>query len=98
MRYLLLTYYTQANGNIDEAMVVSNRIRTKDWQTVNVILDFKECKVLKASMYDTTIPKDWERIVGYYYKFYTSTFERLLEENGHKLEISEEETQQVSAD
>jgi hypothetical protein len=90
LRYLLLTYYTQANGKIDEAMTISNSIRTKDWQTVNVILDFKECKVLKASMYDTTIPKDWERIVGYYYQFYTSTFERLLEENGHPIDIKAE--------
>ena len=71
-------------------MTVSNRIRTKDWQTVNVILDFKECKVLKASMYHITIPKDWERIVGYYYQFYTSTFERLLEENGHPIDIKAE--------
>jgi hypothetical protein len=85
MRYLLLTYYTQANGKIDEAMSLSNRVRTRDHQTVNVILDFKEQKVIKASMYDTTIPKDWDRIVGYYYKFYTSTIERLFVENGHQL-------------
>lgn len=87
MRYLLLTYYTQANGKIDEAMTVSNKIRTKDWQTANVILDFKEQKVLTARMHDTSIPKDWERIVGYYYQFYTKIIERLFEENGHPLDI-----------
>ena len=85
MRYLLLTYYTQASGKIDEAMTVTNRIRTKDWQTVNVIMDFKEQKVVKASVKDQTIPKDWERIVGYYYPFYTNIMERLLQENGHEL-------------
>ena len=84
MRYLLLTYYTQASGKIDEAMTLSNRIRTKDWQTVNVILDFKECKVLKASTGGQAIPKDWDRIVGYYYQFYTTTMERLFQENGHE--------------
>lgn len=90
MRYLLLTYYTQASGKIDEAMTLSNRIRTKDYQTVNVILDFQDLKVIKASMYDTTIPKDWDRIVSYYYQFYTATIERLFEENGHALDIKAE--------
>jgi len=88
MRYLMLTYYTQANGKIDEAMTVANKIRRKDWQTANVILDFKEQKVLTARMYDTSIPKDWDRIVGYYYPFYTNIMERLLQENGHQLELS----------
>lgn len=85
MRYLILTYYTQASGKIDEAMTVANKIRRRDWQTANIILDFKEQKVLKASTKDTNIPKDWERIVGYYYQFYTTTFERLFEENGHSM-------------
>ena len=85
MRYLMLTYYYQANGKIDEGMTVATRVKTKDWQTASVILDFKEQKVLKASLRDNSIPKDWERIVGYYYPFYTNIMERLLQENGHKL-------------
>jgi hypothetical protein len=87
MRYLILTYYYQANGKIDEGMTVSNNIKRKDWQTASVILDFKDQKVLKASLRDTTIPKDWNRIVGYYYPFYTSIMERLFTENGHPIEI-----------
>jgi len=87
MRYLILTYYYQANGKIDEAMTVANKIRRKDWQTASVILDFKDQKVLKASLRDTTIPKDWDRIVGYYYPFYTSIMERLFEENGQPVDI-----------
>lgn len=85
MRYLMLTYYTKANGKIDEGMIVTTRVRTKDWQIANVILDFKGLKVLKASLRDNAIPKDWDRIVGYYYPFYTNIMERLLQENGHKL-------------
>jgi hypothetical protein len=85
MRYLFLTYYTQPSGKIDEAMIVATKIRSKDWQTVNVILDFKELKILKASVKDSVIPKDWDRIVGYYYPFYTNIMERLLQENGHEL-------------
>ena len=81
----MLTYYYQANGKIDEGMTVATKVKTKDWQTASVILDFKELRVLKAALRDTTIPKDWERIVGYYYPFYTNIMERLLQENGHKL-------------
>jgi hypothetical protein len=81
----MLTYFYQANGKIDEGMTVATRVRTKDWQTANVILDFKELKVLKASLRDTTIPKDWDRIVGYYYPFYPAIMERLLRENGYEL-------------
>jgi len=85
MRYLMLTYYYQANGKIDEGMTVATRVRTKDWQTASVILDFKELKVLKAAIRDNAIPKDWDRIVGYYYPFYPAIMERLLRENGHDL-------------
>lgn len=71
-------------------MTVSNNIKTKDWQTANVILDFKEQKVIKASIKDTSIPKDWDRIVSYYYQFYTTIMERLFEENGHPIDIKTE--------
>ena len=91
MRYLMLTYYTKANGKIDESMVVATRVKSRDWQMANVILDFKELKVLKASVRDNAIPKDWDRIVGYYYPFYTNIMERLLQENGHELPTEEPE-------
>ena len=85
LRYLILTYYTKPNGKIDESMVVTTNIKTKDWQMANVILDFKELKVLKATLRDNVIPKDWDRIVSYYYPFYTNIMERLLQKNGHEL-------------
>lgn len=97
MRYLLLTFYTQASGKIDEAMVVSNRIRTKDWQTVNVILDFKDCKVLKSSVSGQAATKDWDVIVGYYYPYYTNIIERLFQENGHELPAAEPATTEATA-
>lgn len=89
MRYLLLTFYKQASGKIDEAMVVSKNLKTKDWQTVNVILDFKEQKVLKSSVDGATATKDWDTIVGYYYPYYTQIIERLFVENGHELPKAE---------
>lgn len=58
----------------------------------NVILDFKDKKVVKCTMDGTVVPKDWDKVVGYYYKHYSATIERLFVENGHKLETSETTT------
>ena len=83
MRYLLLTYVRRPGGKIDESMAVSNRVRDRDLSTANVILDFRHQSVLKCSMDGKTVPKNWERIVSYYYQHYAATIERLFEENGH---------------
>jgi hypothetical protein len=87
MRYLLLTYYTKPNGQIDEVMTVSKKVKTRDWQTANVILDFQEQKVLAASVSGMAATRDWDTIVSYYYQHYAATIERLFEENGHALNI-----------
>ena len=50
MRYLLLTYYTKPTGKIDEVMTVARKLRPRDWQTCNVILDFKDQRVLLCSV------------------------------------------------
>ena len=82
MRYLLITYVTRPKGNIDEVMSVSKNVRSRDLQTCNVILDFKRLEVIKATMDGTTIPKDFNRVVEYYYQYYQSTIDRLFAENG----------------
>ena len=92
MRYLLLTYYTRPSGKIDEVMTISTRLKRKDLQMTNVILDFQEQKVLQCSVAGITANKDWDTIVGYYYKHYAATIERLFQENGHELPKAEPET------
>lgn len=87
MRYLLLTYITKPDGKIDEMMTIAAKIKKKDWQTVNVMLDFKEQKVLLCSVAGITAKKDWDTIVSYYYQHYAHTIERLFEENGHPVDI-----------
>jgi hypothetical protein len=90
MRYLILTYYKKADGKIDETMAVSRNLKTRDIQTANVILDFKELKVLKCSMGGEQVPKDWDRIVSYYHQHYESTIARLFKENGYEIVKPEE--------
>jgi hypothetical protein len=85
MRYLLLTYYRKANGQIDEAMAVGRNVKTRDLQTCNVILDFKKLEVVKANMDGVSVPKDFDRIVQYYHQHYASTIERLFAENGYEI-------------
>jgi hypothetical protein len=96
MRYLLLTYFTKADGKIDEAMAVSTKIKTRDLQTVNVILDFKELKVVKSYVGGQATTKDWDTIVSYYYPIYTNIIERLFEENGHAVDIKAENPQETA--
>ena len=85
MRYLLLTYYRKASGQIDESMTVSQNIKTRDLQTANVILDFKKLEVIKANMGGVSVPKDFDRIVQYYHQHYASTIERLFVDNGYEI-------------
>jgi hypothetical protein len=90
VRYLLITYVTRPKGNIDEVMSVSQNVKTRDLQTCNVILDFKKLEVVKATMDGNNIPKDFNRIVEYYYQYYQSTIDRLFAENG--LEVVKKES------
>ena len=85
MRYLLLTYYRKPTGKIDEAMTLSRSLKLRDRQMANVILDVETLSVVKCSMDGVVVPKDWDRIVSYYYKHYSATIERLFTENGHEI-------------
>lgn len=93
MRYLLLTYYQKPTGQIDEVMAVAKNLKLRDHQTCNVILDFRTLSVLKCSMGNVQVPKDFDRIAGYYHQHYASTIERLFKENGYEVELNKPETQ-----
>jgi len=98
MRYLILTYYQKANGQIDEVMAVARSLKTRDHQTANVILDFQTLTVLKCSMNGVQVPRDFNRIVEYYHQHYESTISRLFKENGYEIVKQEAEVQSQPAD
>ncbi len=87
MRYLLITYITRPNGQIDEATAVAKSLKSRDLQTANVILDFRLQQVEKCTMNGVVVPKDWDRIVSYYYQHYANIIERLFTENGHPINV-----------
>ncbi len=89
MRYFIVTYYTKPNGKVDEATQVAKKVKPKDWQTASVILDFKECKVLKSSMGGVVVPRDFQRISSFYHQHYPHVIERLFNENGYEIKVEE---------
>ena len=95
MRYLVLTYYKKPNGETDETMAVTKNLKARDLQCANVILDFKELKVIKATMGGTNVPKDFDKIVTYYMQFYEKTITRLFNENGYEVNLDKPEIAQT---
>ena len=93
MRYFLVSYLKQANGQMDEVVSVSARLKLRDRQTAAVILDFATQTVLQCSMNGTTVPKDWNKIVSFYYQHYAATLDRLAKQNGIEFKKAESESQ-----
>ena len=76
---------------MDEVVSVSARLKLRDRQTAAVILDFATQTVLQCSMNGTTVPKDWNKIVSFYYQHYAATFDRLAKQNGIEFKTAEPE-------
>ena len=100
MRYLIITYYKKANGQIDEVMAVAKNLKNRDISTGSVILDFKKLEVIKASLNGTQVPRDFDRIAEYYYQHYKSTMDRLFAENGYAVDfvVKEDDTTKTNTD
>lgn len=96
MRYLILSYMKRPNGQMDEVVSLGKNLRTRDIQTAAVILDFRDLKVVKASMNDVTIPKDFNRIVNFYHQHYAHIINRLFQENGYEV-VKEQSTTENKA-
>ena len=98
MRYLLLSYYKKPTGQIDEVVSVVKNLKPRDYQMSSVILDFKELKVVQASMNGQTVPKDFNKIAEYYYQFHKNTIDRLFAENGYEVVQNKDEEQPAAAE
>jgi len=89
MRYLIITYYQKANGQIDETTAVARNLKMRDHQTASVILDFKKLAVVKAQLNGESVLKEFNRIVEYYMQHYENIIRRLFEENGYKIDYKD---------
>ena len=84
MRYLLITYFRTANGQIDEQVGYSKRVKNSDLQTANVIMDYKLQKVIKCVIESKIVPTTFERMNEYYKEVYPSLITQL-----EKVQLSE---------
>jgi len=80
MRYLLITFFRKPGGQIDEQVQMSKRVRTSDWSTCNVILDFHLKKVEKCVVEGNRLDTTFDRMVDYYRKIYPTLIEQLEKE------------------
>lgn len=81
MRYLLITFFRKPNGQIDEQVSVSKRVRPSDEQMCNVILDYAGKKVQKCVIEGKVVDTDWTKMNEYYKKIYPNIVAQLEKNN-----------------
>lgn len=81
MKYLLITYKTKANGQIDEELSVSKNLRDNDKRMCNVIMNYADKKVERCLIEGKVLDTDWERLNEYYKKVYPNIIQQLENEN-----------------
>lgn len=78
---MLVSYFRKPTGQMDETFAVARRLRPRDLQQAAVIVDFQTRRVIKASFDGAVVPKDFDRIVGYYLQHYRAHIDQLLADN-----------------
>ena len=81
MRYLLIVFVRKPNGQIDEQVSISKKIRTSDLQSCNVILDFSKKKVDKCVIEGKIVNSDWDKLIEYYKRIYPTLIDQLEKNN-----------------
>ena len=80
MRYLLITFYRKANGQIDEHAKTGKRVRTSDITTCNIIMDYGLRKVDKCVIERNKLDRTFDQLDEYYKKVYPAMIAQLEKE------------------
>ena len=80
MRYLLITFMRKPNGQIDEQVAVSKKVKPSDLQTCNVILDYAKKKIDKCVIEGKSLDREWDKMHEYYVKIYPNLISQLEKE------------------
>jgi len=80
MRYMLITFYRKPGGQIDEQVSISKRVKNSDLNSVNVIIDYAEKKILKCVIEGKVHDTDFDRMNDYYKKIYPNLIKQLEKE------------------
>lgn len=86
MRYLLVTYKRKPGGQIDEEVGFTTSIKMRDLQCCNVIMDYKEQKVIKCVIEYNMVPTTFESLTEYYKRAYPNVIEQLELTNNQRFE------------
>lgn len=79
MRYFIIKYYRTPQGQFNEQGAVVSRLKTKDLDQASVIMDFKEQKIVKASINGATVTeRDWATFLETYREHYSETLDQLI--------------------
>lgn len=81
MRYLLITFIRKPNGQIDEQVTISKKVRTSDVQSCNVILDYAKKKIDKCVIEGKVVDSDWGKMNEYYKRIYPTLIDQLEKAN-----------------
>jgi hypothetical protein len=81
LRYLLIQYLRKPNGQIDEQVTVSKKIKTTDLQMCNVIMDYASKKIEKCIIEGKKVDADWVRMNDYYKNIYPALVDQLEKNN-----------------
>jgi hypothetical protein len=77
MRYFVVTYIQKPDGQYDEQVsVLEKNLTNKVNVSANVILDFKEKKVVKARL-NEALQRDWDLLRNYFHQVYPQVIEQL---------------------
>jgi len=80
MRYFLVSFYRKAGGQIDEAVRLVKRVRTSDYTTSNIILDFAKRSVDKCVVEGNKLDRTFDQLHEYYKKIYPAMVAQLEKE------------------
>jgi len=81
VRYLLIIFVRKPNGQIDEQISISKKVRTSDLQTCNVILDYAKKKIQKCVIEGNVVDTDWDKLNEYYKRVYPTLIDQLEKNN-----------------
>lgn len=87
MRFLLVTYLRKTSGQIDEQVSFSKRIRDRDLDMCNVIVDYQDKKVVKCVIEGKVVSTDFNKLDQYYKEVYPQLIKQLTDNNTNSSEI-----------
>lgn len=90
MRYLMITFYRKAGGQIDEHVSVSKRVRNSDISNSNIIMDFGKRTIDKCVVEGKKLEKSFDDLRNYYHRIYPTLIDQLEKEG--PISIRQKET------